>query len=429
MGAGETTSLYRVLGENNLPVSHAQELVVSRKDWLQYLEECIANAGSFAMVLIKLVNIDIIAKENGYYKSELVAADVCNAVSLKLSSIVGSPFKVACYDSGTIAIVIDGVLGAEDRCLLNKSFNNIFHLPRCDCFGKPILIDLNSIFVSYQGENLTPYEFINSAQQLLSQKGVSVIVVGGLEQQEIFDFNYVELLDAINQGQLELWFQPKVKLSSRQVVGYEALLRWHHPKHGLIAPGVFLQSFNDYRLDHRLNEWVINSAFSRCAELSKAGISKTVAINLEAHLLEDELTIKTIKAALDKLSVEPSLIEFEIIETMVIPNNSVKHKALLELKQMGFSVAIDDFGTGTNNISYLMYLPVDTVKLDMMFCTNVNSIKGFVITRSAIAMAKSCGYTVVAEGIETEAQANMMYSLGCQLGQGFYFGKPEPQSL
>ena len=97
-------------------------------------------------------------------------------------------------------------------------------------------------------------------------------------------------------------------------------------------------------------------------------------------MLEDELTIKTIKAALDELSVYHSLIEFEIIETMVISKNSVKHKALSELKQMGFSIAIDDFGTGTNNISYLMYLPVDTVKLDRMFCINVNSIKGFAIT-------------------------------------------------
>jgi EAL domain-containing protein (putative c-di-GMP-specific phosphodiesterase class I) len=270
---------------------------------------------------------------------------------------------------------------------------------------------------------------MNSAKHLLRRKGVSVIMVDDLEPQEAFDFNYVELLDAINQDQLELWFQPKVKLSSSEVVGYEALLRWHHPRHGLIAPGAFLQSFNDYRLDQRLNEWVINSAFSRSAELSQSGISKTVAINLEANLLEDELTIKTIKAALDKLSVDPSLIEFEIIETMVISKNSVKHKALLELKQMGFSIAIDDFGTGTNNISYLMYLPVDTVKLDRMFCINVNSIKGFAITSSAIAMAKSCGYTVVAEGIETEAQADMMYSLGCELGQGFYFGKPEPQTL
>ena len=164
------------------------------------------------MVLIKLVNIDIIAKENGYFKSELVAADVCNAVSLKLSSIVESPFKVACYDSGTIAIVIGGVLGAEDRGLLNKSFNNIFHLPRCDCFGKPILIDLNSIFVSYQGDNLTPYEFINSAQQLtLGKKVLSVIMVfNDLEQQETFDFNYVELLDAINQGQIRAVVQLKL---------------------------------------------------------------------------------------------------------------------------------------------------------------------------------------------------------------------------
>ena len=106
MGAGETTSLYEALGENNLPVSHAQELVVSSKDWLQYFEECIANAGSFAMVLIKLVNIDIIAKENGYFKSELVAADVCNAVSLKLCSIVESPLKLLVTTQGLSPLLL-----------------------------------------------------------------------------------------------------------------------------------------------------------------------------------------------------------------------------------------------------------------------------------------------------------------------------------
>ena len=232
-----------------------------------------------------------------------------------------------------------------------------------------------------------------------------------------------ELDTALRQRQLRVYFQPCVNIESGTVRGVEALLRWQHPRDGLLAPNSFLPDAERTGLLPAITAYVLEDALRCCAEMRHTRPQMHVSINLSVRNLLDSTLVEQVSQALARHDVPADAVEVEVTETtaMTDPRRSVD--ALLALRDLGVSVAIDDYGTGYSTLAYLRELPVQTLKIDKSFVTEMNneSINASIVG-STIGLARSLGMRVVAEGVEDAGTLDKLRDLGCDDAQGFYFG-------
>ncbi len=234
-----------------------------------------------------------------------------------------------------------------------------------------------------------------------------------------------ELRRAVDQGDLELAYQPKVDLVSGQVVGVEALLRWPHPELGLLYPGTFMPLVREHKLIRPVTDLVIDKVLDDAARWVGTGAPIPVAVNLFAPSLIDARLPATLRAALERRGLPADLLTVEITEDLVINDLERVTAVLGQLRDHGIRVSIDDFGSGYSALSYLRDLLIDEIKLDRSFIAAVTTDpRAAVVVRAIIELTHGLGMTVVAEGIEEAATANWLRDSGCDIGQGFYFGKP-----
>jgi predicted signal transduction protein with EAL and GGDEF domain len=236
-----------------------------------------------------------------------------------------------------------------------------------------------------------------------------------------------ELHQAIDLGNLELYYQPKINVKDGSVCGAEALLRWRHPQKGVIAPDKFIPLAEQSGLIHPLTTWVLNRAIEDCASWHRAGVAAGVAINISAVSLRDPQFVEHVAAALNRCKLPPTLVTLELTESAVMrePNHSLL--VMTRLDQMGVRLSIDDFGTGYSSLSYLKQLPVDEIKIDRSFVMEMNSNDSdSVIVRATIDLAHNLGLRVVAEGVENRETLLMLSRLGCDLAQGYFISHPIP---
>ncbi|MFV0287596.1 MAG: putative bifunctional diguanylate cyclase/phosphodiesterase, partial [Demequina sp.] len=230
-----------------------------------------------------------------------------------------------------------------------------------------------------------------------------------------------ELADGIERGELVLHYQPILELATRTVVGYEALVRWQHPTRGMLLPGAFLPHLNDRSLSTRLGAALVDQAARFLAE----GPSQHtwVSLNVSADQLGDSEFADRVLSAIGRHHLSPQRLVVELTEaSLVAPNTRIRHE-LTELRNAGVPILLDDFGTGVSPLSYLRDLPVSGVKLDMSFVAGIpEDPAGARVSRALGALARELGLATIAEGIETEAQAEFLAQCGWRYGQGWLFG-------
>ncbi len=234
-----------------------------------------------------------------------------------------------------------------------------------------------------------------------------------------------ELRTAIENGDLVLHYQPILELSDRTVVGYEALVRWQHPTRGLLLPGVFLPLLDDRKLSVALGALLVEQV---AAFLGASPNAQTwVSLNVSADQLGDSQFADSVLTAIARHHLSPQRIVVELTEaSLVSPNTRIRHE-LTELRNAGVPILLDDFGTGISPLSYLRDLPVSGVKLDMSFTAGIpEDPAGARVSRALGALARELGLATIAEGIETEAQAEFLHSCGWRYGQGWLFGVAQP---
>ncbi len=237
-----------------------------------------------------------------------------------------------------------------------------------------------------------------------------------------------ELRKALERDEFQLYYQPKLNLKNRKIVGLEALLRWKHPERGLVSPGKFIPVAEEAGLIVPIGEWVIRAACSQNRAWQKAGHKPVgIAVNLSGRQFEHRQLIETVTRALQDADLDPRYLALEITESAIMKNPEKASTMLQQLKTMGIPISIDDFGTGYSSLSYLKRFPVDELKIDRSFIMNIAAnTDDAAIAGAIIAMAHSLKLNVVAEGVETEEQLAFLKSLGCDEAQGFLFGKPMP---
>ncbi len=236
-----------------------------------------------------------------------------------------------------------------------------------------------------------------------------------------------ELREAIQSDQLCLYYQPQVNHRSQRVVGLEALVRWDHPQRGFLGPDHFVPLAEEAGLIGPLTHWVLKTALQQLAALRQQGHALTMAVNLSARNLHDMMLPADIHDLLAESGIPPGQLTLEITESAVMANPSDGLSILTELDRMGVTIAIDDFGTGYSSLAYLKRLPVDELKIDKSFVTDMeNNENDAVIVRSTIDLAHNLGLKVVAEGVETRGVWDLLSMLGCDSSQGYLMGRPMP---
>jgi diguanylate cyclase (GGDEF)-like protein len=239
-----------------------------------------------------------------------------------------------------------------------------------------------------------------------------------------------EVRDAIRRNELYLVYQPKVDLHTGVIVGVEALVRWHHPTRGIVAPSDFVPAVENTELAHPLTVHLLDLALAACRRWKDLGLDLHVAVNVPARCLADDRLVTEVPHALHRHGLDASSLEVELTESSLLADAAQARRALGALRGLGISLAIDDFGTGYASISYLTGLPVHVVKIDQSFVLHLHDDpQAAAVTRFSIELAHGLGLTVVAEGVEDEATLQTLRSLGCDLVQGYHLARPmeEPQ--
>lgn len=239
-----------------------------------------------------------------------------------------------------------------------------------------------------------------------------------------------DLRKAIDNQELQLHYQPIVSLKERKLVGFEALIRWYHPKNGLISPDIFIPVAEDTNLIYPIGQWVLDEACHQLSQWKSNTAVKTplsVSINISSKQLTEVRLVERLLETIGKYNISPSELKLEVTESILMESTLHSMDVLNQLKQAGFQLGIDDFGTGYSSLSYLNKFPIDTLKVDRSFIAEIDTSTANTsvnITNSIITLAHSLGVKVVAEGIERLYHLAWLQQQKCDYGQGFLFAKP-----
>ncbi|WP_193177506.1 EAL domain-containing protein, partial [Oricola nitratireducens] len=233
-----------------------------------------------------------------------------------------------------------------------------------------------------------------------------------------------DLKTAVDEGQFELHFQPRLDVTSRSIISYEALLRWTHPRRGPVSPSDFIPIAEQSNLIVKIGEWALRTACKAAAE--EFG-SAAVSVNVSPRQFQGRGFVDTVRHTLQTTGLAPSCLELEVTESLFIDNSDHAFAVLTELKTMGVRIALDDFGTGYSSLSYVKRFPFDTIKIDQSFIREMNEdANALHIIDTILRLSAGLGMSVVAEGVEDEAQLSRLVAMGCCEIQGYFVSYPMP---
>ncbi|NDV85781.1 EAL domain-containing protein [Aurantimonas aggregata] len=233
----------------------------------------------------------------------------------------------------------------------------------------------------------------------------------------------LDLKAALDEDQIELFYQPFIDAGQRRVSGFEALLRWRHPGQGTIAPSVFVPLAEESGLIEQLGVWALEKA---CHQAVQWPSDLTISVNLSAVQFQSATLVDDVRRALAESGLAASRLQIEVTESLFIDESDKVLAILTEFRRMGLTISMDDFGTGYSSLGYLSRFPFDKIKIDQAFVRDMRRPENIAIVRSVIGLSRALQMQVIAEGIETEEQMRILYDEGCREMQGYYFSRPRP---
>lgn len=237
----------------------------------------------------------------------------------------------------------------------------------------------------------------------------------------------MELRQALASGQFELWYQPQVSLPDAGLSGVGALLRWRHPDHGLLAPQTFLAVLEKSAIAEEVGDWIVEQACAAAAGWKRAGLGSLCGWGSTCSRLSFGRAACSLSSAIVRHDLRASQFEIEITENTVLRHSNQSTKILRKLRSLGVVIAFDDFGTGFASLSLLQQYPLTRLKIDRSFIARIDrKVEDAAIVKAVIAMAKSLGLAVIAEGVETAEQEAALVKLGCGEAQGYRYRRAMP---
>ncbi|WP_437879535.1 putative bifunctional diguanylate cyclase/phosphodiesterase [Pseudomonas sp. LRF_L74] len=339
-----------------------------------------------------------------------------------------------------------GRLGGDEFGLLDETCQHAEQASQLaqrvvDSLTKPFEVDGETLFISASiGISLYPDDG-NSVEELMRNADSALYRAKSSGRQNFSFYSQdmttraqkrirleAELRQGIEQEQLRVYYQPIHNLNDRRMIGVEALVRWQHPERGLVPPDQFIPIAEDTGLITAIDIWVLRQACLQMQVWLARGIElEFVAVNVSSRLFGNGDLGVEVKRVLDETGMDPRRLELEVTESAVMENPDRALQLLTSLRALGLRLAIDDFGTGYSSLARLKRLPVDKLKLDQSFVRGLpQDNDDAAIARAVVTLGQSLGLRVLAEGIEEEEQVVFLRQLGCTLGQGYRFGRPQP---
>jgi EAL domain-containing protein (putative c-di-GMP-specific phosphodiesterase class I) len=237
-----------------------------------------------------------------------------------------------------------------------------------------------------------------------------------------------QLRRALERQQFEVFYQPQVSLKNGKIIGAEALVRWQHPELGTVSPAKFIPVAEETGLVIHIGEWVLRESARQMVEWVAQDLGlKSISVNISGMQVQRTNFADTVYGILVETGCDPTLLELEITESVVMNNTEYVIGVFERIKEPGVRLAIDDFGTGYSSLSYLKRLPLDKLKIDQSFVRDLtHDSDDKAIASAVIALARSLGLKVIAEGVETQDQIDALIEMGCDDVQGYFYGKPMP---
>lgn len=233
-----------------------------------------------------------------------------------------------------------------------------------------------------------------------------------------------DLQRALEQNQFYIEYQPKWNVKTNQLYGFEALIRWQHPRLGLVTPGEFIPIAEETGLIIPMTRWTLEEACRQCKSWQSQGIAQPISVNLSVRLFQSDSLMELIEGVLEKVELDPHFLELEITESMVFYDLNDIIRQLESIRKLGVRVSMDDFGTGYSSIGLLDRLPIDALKLDRLFTNDLDTPSKRAIIHAIILMAENLSLDVIAEGVEQQEHIDFLTELGCYVMQGYFYGKP-----
>ena len=422
-------SLLRTKGElEKLSLRDALTGLPNRSMFEGTLAQCVAQADasgeSLALLLINLDGFKPINEAFGHRVGDRLLQET----AARLRS-VGPPHRVARLGGDEFLLLLPESPSATNASAMAAQVQATLAAPyRVDGKDAAVSASIGIAVYPQHGAMSTLIAHASAAMRVAKASGGATYcyfearMVSGLrEQTELLR----DLRLALAQGELEMVYQPKIHAPTGEITGAEALLRWQHPRLGIISPTVFIPIAERYGLIASLGGWVIDEVCRQIRVWRDGGLRMRVAINLSVHQLRQPDLVDRIARALQQHGVKPELLTCEITETVAMEDTEGTIAIFGQLAQLGVGISIDDFGTGHSSLSYLRKLPATELKIDRSFVLDLETSEDARKVASAVVnLAKSLNLKVVAEGVETEGQNKILREFGCDQLQGFLFAKP-----
>ncbi|WDE04559.1 EAL domain-containing protein [Thalassomonas viridans] len=389
-----------------------------------------SHGGGLAVLFLDLDNFKKVNVSYGHDEGDRLLVEAAHRIRSALRKE-----DLACRFGGDEFVLVLGQLNSEQQAVDTA-------VQVLQQFKQPICLDTSIFYISTSiGIAYTEDPGIR-AEQLISFADIAMYEAkkdgGGryhMHHMEMYQriarhvFLEGEVRQALAKQQFSLSLQPQLETKSRKLYGFEVLLRWHHPKRGLIPPDDFIPILENSAYMLELSYWVLRRSFELLLQIQKLGLTQVrMAVNLSAGQFVDPKLPDYLKALLAEFAVPASYFELELTEQTLVKDINIAIEVMSALRELGFSFAIDDFGTGYSSLAYLKKMPVDVIKIDKSFVFGMlENNADYQIIISTIAMVKNLGLQVVAEGVETGAQLQSLTQHDCDFIQGYYFSRPVPE--
>ncbi|WP_299204464.1 GGDEF domain-containing phosphodiesterase [uncultured Amphritea sp.] len=383
----------------------------------------------FSVLMIEVANYKEISDTLGRNSSD----SLIKQVAVRLESAFPSPYTIARLENNTFSMLISDNLADKAVLELAESVHRVLH----DVFyvEQVKLTAQANIGIVHFPQHGTDVD------TLVQRAGIALYMAQNSNKGcAVYDSSFdarspkqltlmSELHHAIENRELELFYQPKIRVADGTLSGVEALVRWNHPKHGLLYPDQFIPLMERSRLIQGLTLWVIQEGFTQCAQWHEQGLDIIVSINLSAKDLNNPELPDLISGIKGATGINPKWITLEITESSIMTDPDAAMQVINRIHDMGFQFSIDDYGTGYSSLSYLKRLPLKELKIDRSFVSDLlQDESDAVIVNATINLAHNLGLEVTAEGVEDPQTLELLKQEGCDLAQGFLLGKPMPEA-
>jgi diguanylate cyclase (GGDEF)-like protein/PAS domain S-box-containing protein len=401
------------------------------------IEEWAGKADSFAVLFLDVDRFKVVNDSLGHETGDMLLVEIAGRLrssvrSTDVSARIAAPSVVARFGGDEFAVLLENLRSSSDATTVAQRILTQFE-SHFEIHGRIIFATV-SIGVAMGGSAATSNDLLRNADTAMYYAKTR-----GKARFEIFDEGMrgravarleleSDLRKSIDEVHFRVHYQPEVSLVTGKVVGYEALVRWEHPKRGMVMPGEFLPVAEETGLIVPIGRWVMREACRQMAEWQGKFPQEpplTISVNASSRELADPDLVPNVARILRDTGLNAASLRIEVTESSIVENQDLTASTLLRLRELGVSLEIDDFGTGYSSLSRLHEYPFSTVKIDRSFVKDLETDpESLHLVETIMRLAQGLGLTVVAEGIETREQLTKLASLGCGLGQGYYFSRP-----